>query len=124
NVRAGHAPAPELLMDMARLFEQAVARVLQLQAGASGARIEEQESERYLASITGARRGGVFRLRPDLVVRGQTGLLAVGDTKWKRVLSGPRGSLIPATADAYQMHAYAAAYPCEDLCLLYPYHCG
>lgn len=124
NIRAGRADAPELLMDMARLFEAAVKRVLRERAPELGVRVTAQERDRHLATVAGENPTGMFQLQPDLVIRGRDGLVAVGDTKWKRLWPGQRQWLVPAAADAYQMHAYAAAYGCEDLCLVYPYHSG
>src|SRR3546814_11654744 len=66
----------------------------------------------------------MFRLRPDLVVRNSTGVVAVGDTKWSLVTSDARGWLAPDEAHAYQMYAYSSAFPCRDLYLIYPSHAG
>lgn len=63
-------------------------------------------------------------MRPDIVLRRHGKVVAVGDTKWKRVARGRSGALEPAEEDVYQLVAYAAAYRCDNLALIYPWHSG
>lgn len=121
NVRAGLTQAPELLFDMNRLFESAVATVLRRRAG-NGEKVTTQEQGRHLAVLDHPSRKRMFRLRPDLVVRDGAIVIAVGDTKWTRVDPTSSGWLVPRESHVYQMHAYSSVYPCEDFCLIYPYH--
>lgn len=59
-------------------------------------------------------------MTPDLVLRRGREIVAIGDTKWKRLKVGTSGTLV----DMYQMHAYAAAYHCANQVLIYPWHSG
>jgi 5-methylcytosine-specific restriction enzyme subunit McrC len=123
NLRAGTADAPDLLFDMNRLFEAAVARTLGAGARGFGATLSAQDSGRFLASADdGYSRH--YGLRPDLVVRRDGEVVAVGDTKWTALPAGPSGHLVPPEAHVYQIHAYASVYPCEDFALIYPWHEG
>lgn len=63
-------------------------------------------------------------LRPDIVIKSGETLKLVADTKWKRVGVSSRGYLEPETADVHQMFAYAAAFGCDQLALIYPSHAG
>ncbi|MEO8622476.1 MAG: hypothetical protein ABI625_15500 [bacterium] len=121
-LRAGTSVAPGLLFDLNLLFESAVASVLGCHVPA-GLTLDVQDSTRNLAKVcdTGGREA--FALRPDLVLRHGKRTLAIGDTKWKRLeLRG--GFLRPKEVDIYQMHAYAAAFECQNVALIYPWHEG
>lgn len=124
NVRAGRTDAPECLIDMNRLFESSVARTLWLGSRRRGLRVATQESGRFLARVAAPGNDPMFRLRPDLVIRDAEGVVAIGDTKWSLLKSDARGWLAPEAAHAYQMHAYASAFPCRDMYLVYPWHPG
>lgn len=124
NLRAGSNKAPELLFDMNRLFEAAIASVLKGRVKDTTMRVATQEADRHLAVLDQPPGTPAFRLRPDLVLREHGVVVAVGDTKWKRIEVDAKGWLTPSEADAYQMLAYASAYPCRDFTLLYPWHEG
>ena len=124
SLRGGRSTAPGLLFDMNLLFQSAVAALLRRRTGMSGLEVSSQESGTHLARLAGVDQRRVFRLSPDLVVRRQGVVSAIGDTKWKRLDVGRARYLIPAEADVYQMHAYASAYRCENLALIYPWHEG
>jgi len=124
NIRAGRSEAPELLFDMNRLFEAAVARQLTRDCAGRGQRVCVQDSELHLAHLDGVVEIPIFRLRPDLVVRDQAQVVAVADTKWTRIQVDGRGRLIPEESHVYQMNAYASVYPCSDFYLVYPWHEG
>jgi 5-methylcytosine-specific restriction enzyme subunit McrC len=125
SMRAGEDAVPGLMFDTDRLFESAVASVLQRRCGAdSRMEVGFQDTTRHLASLAGTTLRAAFRLRPDLVVRDGGTVVAVGDTKWKRLQPNRSGYLMPNEADVYQMHAYASAFRCEDLALIYPWHRG
>ena len=47
-------------------------------------------------------------------------VVAIGDTKWKRLKISRGGVLVPSPEDVYQMQAYAAAYHCLKLTLMNP----
>jgi 5-methylcytosine-specific restriction enzyme subunit McrC len=126
NVRGGQNLAPGLLFDMNKLFESAIASKLHSCARhRPGLEIYAQHAERYLATVevAGGRNRQFFNLRPDLVAMNKGKVVAIGDTKWKKI-ELRSGYLAPEQADVYQMQAYAAAYQCEDLALIYPWHDG
>src|SRR3546814_9096867 len=115
NVRGGQMEAPECLFDMNRLFESSVAKIMQRGVRTKGLQVATQERGQFLAQVAPLGQQSMFRLRPDLVVRNSTGVVAVGDTKWSLVTSDARGWLAPDEAHAYQMYAYSSAFPCRDL---------
>jgi 5-methylcytosine-specific restriction enzyme subunit McrC len=121
-LRAGESSAPALLFDMNVLFQSAIAAILRRQAP-QGLELYAQESSRHLATILDAGKQA-FSLRPDLIASRGGKILAIGDTKWKRVGVSSSGHLMPDEADMYQMHAYAVSYGCNDLALIYPWHAG
>jgi 5-methylcytosine-specific restriction enzyme subunit McrC len=124
TLRAGRSNAPALLFDMNKLFESAVAAVAHTRAFASsGLTVETQDMSRNLASVvTQDRVESAFQLRPDLVFRRGATVVGIADSKWKLVSCDRRKRLMPSEADMYQMHAYASAFQCNDLALVYPWH--
>ena len=122
NLRAGTRDAPELLFDMNRLFEAAVTARLRQRAGTRGLRVTAQEPGRHLSTVEGGR--PVFRLRPDIVIRDESTIVAVADTKWTRLQPDASGLLVPPDHHAYQLNAYAGAFPSEEIVLIYPWHEG
>lgn len=122
NIRGGGMQAPECLFDMNQLFESSVAATLRRRGRAAGLRVSTQENGRFLAQVAAPGDEPMFRLIPDLVIRDADGVVAVGDTKWTRITADARGWLAPQESHAYQMHAYASAFPCNDLYLIYPWH--
>jgi 5-methylcytosine-specific restriction enzyme subunit McrC len=124
NLRAGAEEAPELLFDMNRLFESAVASVLRRRCHGTSMRVVTQETGRHLAVLQNTNGQPMFALRPDLVLRNDGVVVGVGDTKWTRVEVNTCGWMVPSEDHAYQMQAYASVYPCDELALLYPWHAG
>jgi 5-methylcytosine-specific restriction enzyme subunit McrC len=124
NLRAGGQEAPELLFDMNRLFESAVASVLRRRSRGTPMRVATQETGQHLALLQHTSRQPMFALRPDLVMRDAGVVVAVGDTKWTRVDVNAGAWMVPSEAHAYQMQAYASVYPCDEFVLLYPWHVG
>lgn len=107
------------------LFQSAIANALRRQCDdAPDVQLDTQDSGLYLATFSPDGRNA-FPLRPDIVIRRGDAVVAVLDTKWKKLAGRPqdRESGV-APADAYQMHAYAAAYECPEVTLLYPWHQG
>ena len=124
DLRRGTSSAPELLFDMNRLFEAAVAAKFRRQARSSGLQVHAQARGRHLAISCAKPEQGHFELRPDLVLRQGDEVLAVADTKWSAIEKNRRGHLVPAGHHAYQINAYAAAYPCKEVALIYPWSEG
>lgn len=125
-LRAGRHEAPALLFDMNRLFESAVAAEARRQLRwIPSLTVASQDTSTWLGCLASdARVEPAFQLRPDLVFRRGEAAVAIADSKWKRVKLDRLGRLLPAEADLYQMHAYAAAFGCHDLQLIYPWHAG
>jgi 5-methylcytosine-specific restriction enzyme subunit McrC len=122
GIRAGTDDAPELLFDMNRLFESAVATCIRARIGASSANLAVQEGEHFL--LRADDEGGLhhLRLKPDLVIRRGDAVVAVADTKWVMPSVGPHGRFVPPESHVYQIHAYASRYSCQEFALIYPWH--
>lgn len=122
-LRAGHHDAPALLFDMNKLFESSIAAVLRKAVPRSGLEIATQDRSRTLATLRIADKvaGPGFTLRPDLLLRQSGRVVAIADTKWKHIGLDRRGRPGPTEADMYQMHAYASAFRCHELALIYPW---
>lgn len=123
NLQEGDAAAPGLLFPMPKLFEAAVGRRLQGLAADKGVRVERQVADRALAVLQDSGLPTV-QIRPDLVVYRDERVVALADTKWKRAEVDGSGYLSPSPGDVYQMHAYAGAFGCRQLALIYPWHAG
>jgi 5-methylcytosine-specific restriction enzyme subunit McrC len=123
-LRAGRNEAPALLFDMNRLFEAAVAKLAMGRLdGRRGLRVDAQDRTVSLATMVGTEAvEPAFRLRPDLVFRKAGRVVGIADSKWKRVGLDSKRRLTPSEGDLYQVHAYASAYQCRDLALIYPWH--
>ena len=64
-----------------------------------------------------------FRLRPDIVVRGEEGntnRVVIMDTKWKKLKPDPGVNYGISQTDMYQMYAYSKKYHSSEIWLLYP----
>ena len=113
-----------LLFPMHTLFEAAVAALLRRALATSTIEVVVQGGLRYCLGEPGDGaqcKGEWFQTKPDILLRRGGKVLAVIDTKWKRLGSDPlvkKGGV--AQSDVYQMMAYARIYACERLLLLYP----
>jgi 5-methylcytosine-specific restriction enzyme subunit McrC len=101
---------------MERLFEavlgRRIARLCAHHPGL-GLRVVLQGPPRTLAD-------GAFGLRPDVAVTDAAGkVIAILDAKWKHLDPAARSGGV-ASADAYQLAAYAGRYDCQRLALVYP----
>lgn len=125
NLRAGDSDASEMLVDMNRLFESAVAASIEAKAEGGPYSVIRQDRSTFLATLLNGGKGKqVNGLRPDIVIRKGNSTAAIADTKWTRVSADKDGYLVPDNAHMYQMLAYASAYRCQDLALIYPWHEG
>lgn len=124
NLRAGVHTAPSMLFDMNQLFEQAIAQRLarQMRTRESDWQLRDQVRDRHLAHRVGTNRNAI-RLRPDILITGPDGQRFIADTKWK-LPSFTNGEIQPSAQDVHQMLAYAAAFRCERLALIYPWQPG
>jgi 5-methylcytosine-specific restriction enzyme subunit McrC len=124
-LRAGENAAPGLLFDMNLLFQSAVTSVLRRQPNVgSSLQVQSEATGRHLAFVSESSGRRAFGLRPDLMIWQNSDLARIADTKWKRLAVSKAGYLMPTEADIYQMNAYAAAFQCERLALIYPWHSG
>ena len=122
SLRGGQHEAPALLFDMNRLFESSVAAVLRRAALRHGLEVVTQDRSRALATIvSGDVVEPAFVLRPDLLILRQGTVVVIADTKWKRLELDRMGRPSPSEADMYQLHAYASAFQCHELALIYPW---
>ncbi len=119
-LRGGLEEAPAMLFDMNILFESYVAACLARQAP-PGIDVLPQHNVMHLARTSGK---GAYQLRPDIVVTCGQEILLVADTKWKLLEEDRFGRIRPTPADMYQMNAYASAYRCDEMALIYPSFSG
>lgn len=122
SLHADDQQAPGLLFDMNALFQSAVTAILRRAAPATGLTVHGKGRSRHLASIVDTDRHA-FTLKPDLILERGDELLAIGDAKWKQLEVKGR-FLVPSPGDIYQMNAYASAYGCSELALIYPWYSG
>jgi 5-methylcytosine-specific restriction enzyme subunit McrC len=122
SLRGGHHEAPALLFDMNRLFESSVAAVLRRSAPGHGLDVITQDRSRALVAIVS---GDVveagYVLRPDLLILRQGRVAVIADTKWKLLEFDSQARPSPSEVDMYQLHAYARAFQCYELALIYPW---
>ena len=112
----GHA----LLFDMNKLFEEFIARLLRRAVAGRGSRVIVQGGHKNCL-YDGEK--GLFRTRPDIIIRNADGVRLIIDTKWKAIASqidDPKQGV--AQADVYQLMAYGQLYDCPHMMLLYPHH--
>jgi 5-methylcytosine-specific restriction enzyme subunit McrC len=117
---AGGSDGFSLLFEMNTLFEEYVARMLKRALADSDLRVVSQGGGLYCLETEDCR--GLFRTRPDILVRRGSEVVQVIDTKWKRIaarIDDPKRGV--AQADVYQMMAYGRLYRCDRLTLLYPH---
>jgi len=121
-LRAGADDAPALLFDMNKLFESSIAGMLRKAAPHPALEVVTQDHSLSLATMLSAGKAEPgFMLRPDLLLRRSGQVVAIADTKWKHLERDRRGRPCPTEADMYQMHAYASAFRCHELALIYPW---
>lgn len=100
------------LVDMNILFQDFVAKYLEEKMpGRHGLSVAAQDPNRLDRSGTGRH----LDLKADLVVRGPDGPVAVLDTKYRDIDSGPI-----AASEVYQVVAYAHAFDVHKIALVYP----
>lgn len=118
DARSGDQHVFSLLFDMNRLFERYTASRLRPLARRHSLRLMEQGPRRYLAEDSQGK--GRVLMRPDISLLDTQGSpLAILDTKWK-LLNGSDPIAALSASDLYQLNAYATAYGCTSVCLLYP----
>lgn len=121
---AGAAPGTALLFEMDALFEEYIGRLIARALARSGHCVSLQGGHLFCLSEAETARG-LFRTKPDILIRRGGEVVQVIDTKWKRIaarLDDPKQGV--SQADVYQMMAYAQLYKAPRLTLLYPHHAG
>ena len=116
--------ATHLLFPMNDLFEKYIAALMRKALAGSGIEVVDQGGHRAcLGAFTGGHleSGDVFRTKPDIILRKRGRLLAIIDTKWKKLATNALDRKHGVSqADVYQLMAYARLYPTRELMLLYP----
>jgi 5-methylcytosine-specific restriction enzyme subunit McrC len=118
DLRSGRNDAPGLLFNMSMLFQATVGSVLARLPLTRRLRVSFEDVEHYLGRTPAEE--PVFQLRPDIVLRDGKRTAAVVDAKWKGINLEKRGYAVPSRSDVHQMHAYATAYDCTNVLLIYP----
>lgn len=118
DARSGQQQVFSLLFDMNQLFERYAASRLRPVARRNGLKLIEQGPRRHLVHEQNGK--GRLLMRPDISLLDDTRRpVMILDAKWKRIAgSDPLAAL--SAADLYQMAAYANAYHCRSVVLLYP----
>lgn len=111
EVGAGSVRARGSLLDMARVFEDAVVRALSQRLDPQGIHLLPKAKGQRFVLDDGAR----YRLEPDLGVWRGRRCLFIGDVKYKDLESTE-----VRAADVYQMLAYATAAGLTEVTLVYP----
>lgn len=118
DLRRGNDDGFAMLFDMNKLFQAFMGRMLRRNIPA-GYRVRE-EGPRFFLTLNGEgeRR---FQMRPDFCILAGSEIVAIIDTKWKRLTPDSKnGKWGVQQADIYQLHAYATAYQCDVVSLWYP----
>lgn len=126
NIFQGRRQYPAFMFDMNVLFEGFVAGFLRRHKGrifggkAEATRIVAQAKQQRVPLLRRESSGQtLFKLKPDLLIYQDGQLRMIGDTKYK-TLDMDEQHRNMSESDSYQMLAYATAYRCEDVCLIYP----
>lgn len=106
----GGSSGSAFLLNVAKVYEDFVGRVLQATLHPEGFDVDLQVSDWRLDT------DGKIRMRPDIVISRQGRVVAVADTKYK-VWGESDGS--PPNADVYQALAYAVTAGVREVHLLY-----
>ena len=121
SLRAGYYEAPSLLFDMNSVFQACVTRWLWRHClHMPEVLITAEDKSHHFAKEDFEGGAVVYNIRPDIVFRRRGQVIAIADTKWKR-LGGEKGA-VPELSDLYQLFGYAGAFECGSLCLVYPWH--
>jgi 5-methylcytosine-specific restriction enzyme subunit McrC len=113
----GRNQAPALLFDMNRLFESYVAVCKRRDYPPPIFSVKVQGPQLQLARSQDSSLRDSFPLRPDVTVMDNASKkpVVIYDAKWKIVEKGV------SERDVYQMLAYAVAFRCMDIRLVYPW---
>ena len=120
HTSAGSIDGYALLFEMNVLFEAYMAKLLARAIAGTDLSVSAQGGHR---DCLFEGESGLFKTRPDLIVRQGKRIALIIDTKWKRIakrIDDPKQGV--SQADVYQLMAYGRIYDCQDVILLYPHH--
>lgn len=106
------------LVPLNLLFEHYVYKLLDNSkfSGSDGYQVSHHKPQKYLASSEGK---GVFKLEPDITLTRDDTVEVIMDAKYKNPVKD--SDVYVLQSDVYQMLAYAVAYGCSSIYLVYPY---
>lgn len=113
------------LFPMNDLFEAYVAAQLSRALRETDLSVQSQGGRLHCLLEDGVNGKSRFQTKPDLLIKRGREVIAIADTKWKRLapeIDDPKRGI--TQADIYQMMAYSRLYLCSNLILIYPYHSG
>lgn len=118
GVFEGEVVATAEIIFTSRLFERYVAGEFTMSGLHFGHKVQSQNRGSFLCRNSSDKRS--FELIPDLIIRnGNRNVLAIADTKWKRIDEGRPGfGVYPE--DIYQSLIYAAHFGCSKVALVFP----
>ncbi len=114
-----------LTFDMNRLFQETVSIALEaaIRRHPLWPRLRVSRERPVRPLVRDASGTGRFMMMPDLCLWLDDVLIAILDTKWKRLSpSQDEHKASIAQADLYQLLGYSHAYGCYRLTLIYPHH--
>ena len=111
---SGEEQSRALLFPMEKLFESYVAKYVKRIFNEYY--VTSQDKGYYLFSEPSRK----FALRPDIVIKDNSGSTIIMDTKWKKLNANSRANYGISQSDMYQMYAYAKKYNTNEIWLLYP----
>ncbi|HHV15788.1 MAG TPA: hypothetical protein GXX58_04345 [Gelria sp.] len=106
------------LVPLNHLFEHYIYKLLDNSeiSGPGFYQVNHHKPQKYLASRNGK---GTFKLEPDITLIKDKSVNAILDAKYKNPMKGSDVSVLQS--DIYQMLAYAVAYHCPSIYLVYPF---
>ncbi len=123
DVLGGTAQGLALLFDMNRLFQDYVGNALDgaIRRHPLRTRLRLTRERPIRALVADASACERFMMKPDLCLHFDNRLIAILDTKWKRLLPDELKAGVDQP-DLYQLLAYGHTYRCDQLTLIYPEH--
>jgi len=115
---SGGSDAFSMLFPLQHLFERMMRRILTGALQHSDIRASHRGTPLFLLEDP-ANSSGIVRLKPDYLFHDASGLVAVGDAKWKRASESGRAHGVKRE-DLYQVNAYLARYDVQDAFVFMP----
>lgn len=120
DLSSGANESLSLLFDMNALFQAVLGSVMR-KTLPSAFSLREEGPRIYLTrSYDGTPR---FQMKPDFCILQGNDIYTIIDAKWKRLNpQDTKGKWGISQSDVYQLNAYATAYECPHIALVYPGH--